>query len=314
MNPSIDLFGVTERLIEDAKSRCRDPRREPGGGGINVARTLHRLGAEVFAIFPGGGFNGDLLEQLLVRDRLPCQRIPIARESRQSLAITEETRSRLFHFVFPGAALDKTEWQACYEAVSRHEPAPDYLILSGSLPEGVPADFYGRLAQAAQRQGTKVVLDTSGPALHHLAGTGTYLIKLNRTEFAQLGSQGSVDEPSPAQGQTESQVEKQLEAMQRMLLEDDLCEILIVTLGANGALLASRDGAKLHFAPPPTSIVSHVGAGDAFVAVLVYQLQQGNSVTEAFRYGVAAAAAKVQSPGNQIADLDRVAQIYQHTG
>lgn len=299
MNPSIDLFGVTERLVEDAKSRCRDPRREPGGGGINVARNLHRFGVEVLAVFPGGGLNGQLLEQLSAGENLPCRRIESKNETRQNFAITEETSGKLFHFVFPGPDLYENEWQACLETTIDKAGSSAYLVLSGSLSAGVPEDFFSRIARALSDKDVKVVLDTSGSALDQALGSGIYCSKLNRKEFRQLGYSGSTEDH-----------ESCLDAMQKMVTEDRLCEILIVTLGADGALLASRDGERLHAAPPPTEIVSHVGAGDAFVSILVYQLHHGKPLAEAFRYAVAAAAAAIKTPGNQLEDMDTVEQIH----
>lgn len=304
MNPSVDLFGVTERLVADAKSRCREASREPGGGGINVARNLHRFGIDVRAVFAAGGLNGELLEKLMTQDGLPCQRIHTHSETRQNFAVTEAASGKLYHFVFPGPPLEENEWQECLDVVGRCDPQPDYLVLSGSLPAGVPDDFFGRLSEAAQARGIRVVLDASGPALAGAAGMGTYLMKLNLKELHQLGYSGPADNAA------------RLDAMQKLVLDDHLTEVLIVTLGASGALLVSREGERLEAAPPPTPVVSHVGAGDAFVSMLVYQLYRGSALGEAFRFGVAAAAAAVKMPGNQLRDLASVEEVYRqmHAG
>ncbi len=298
MNPSVDLFAVTGQLVDDGKSRCRTISREPGGGGINVARNLHRMGVDTLAIFPAGGLNGQLLKQLLASDQLPFQCLEITNETRQSLAITEKSSGKLFHFVFSGPEFQQAEWRNCLTAVQNRHPPPEYLVLSGSLAPGVPDDFYGQIAAAAVKQGVKVILDTSGKALASPMQAGVYLAKLNRGEFADLGYSGSDD------------YQHVLAAMGE-IVEGGRAEALIVTLDAEGALLASRNGDRLHVRPPSTKVVSHVGAGDSFVSVLVYQLQRGRPLTEAFRYGVAAAAVKVQTPGNQLTDLDMVERIYQ---
>ncbi len=296
MNPSVDLFAETGELVKDGKSRCHNVAHEPGGGGINVARNLHRFGVDVVAVVTAGGLQGESLKQLLARETFPVHYIDIQKETRQSLAVTEKASGKLFHLVFPGPELHESEWQQCLDTFEALEPTPDYLVLSGSLPGGVPTDFYGRLARSAADRGTRVILDTSGKALAPCRGKGVYLAKLNYGEFIDLGYSGSRDRSSI------------LEAMGRMV-DQGFADNLIVTLDADGALLASSTGERLHARPPETRVISHVGAGDSFVSVLVYQLDRGKTVVEAFPFGVAAAAAKVSTPGNQLMDLEKVESI-----
>ena len=296
MNPSIDLFAETERLVENGKTRCHDTSNEPGGGGINVARNLHRFGVDVVAILTAGGLHGKMLKHILEREAFSCQCIDISDETRQSLAVTEKASGKLFHLVFPGPELQESEWQQCLDTLETLQPTPDYLVLSGSLPGGVPDNFYGTLARSAVDRGTRVILDTSGKALSSSAGKGIYLAKLNFGEFSELGYSGS------------GEYSEILEAMGKMV-DEGLADNLIVTLDADGALLASSAAEKLHARPPKTQVVSHVGAGDSFVSVLLYQLDSGKTMARAFPYGVAAAAAKVSTPGNQLMDLEKVKPI-----
>src|SRR5690625_7397080 len=94
MSPSVDLFGVTERLLEESKTRCRETARQPGGGGINVARTLHRLGADVLAVFTCGGANGELLERMLRDEGVACLGIPVDTDMRsEERRVGKECRS-----------------------------------------------------------------------------------------------------------------------------------------------------------------------------------------------------------------------------
>ncbi|MCH8498947.1 MAG: 1-phosphofructokinase family hexose kinase [Marinobacter sp.] len=297
MNPTVDLFGATDELVRDAKSRCEVLSREPGGGGINVARNLHRLGLPVQAVFPAGGILGKLLQDLLNQDGLAYRCLPTEAETRQNFALSEQSTGRLYHFVFPGPQLQTSEWQACLAAMDTLPAATEYLILSGSLPAGVPEDFYAQVATNARMRGIKVILDTSGAPLRAALKAGVYIAKINHQEFAELGYT------------FDGEVDSMLEAMVRMVNEGST-EILIVTLGPKGALLVSRDGECLHAWPPPTEVVGHVGAGDGFVSLLVYQLCQGKSLDEAFAYGVAAAAAVVRSPGNQVQDMTEVEALY----
>ncbi|SCZ56170.1 1-phosphofructokinase family hexose kinase [Thiohalomonas denitrificans] len=297
MNPAVDLSGTAERLLVGHKTRCGTQVREPGGGGINVAGGIHALGGDALALYAAGGPNGNELERLLKDRGLKQQRIAIEGDTRNDLAIQEKATGKLFHFVFSGPSLSEREWQHCLESVNTVEPVPDYLVLSGSLPPGVPADFYAYAARAATERGTRVILDSSGPALRPTLEAGVFLVKPNRKEFGQFGV------PEDAGH------EIYLDAMQEMV-NDGLAQVVIVTLGSDGALLVSRAGDRLHLRPPPVEGISPVGAGDSFVAVLTHQLARGNSLVEAFRYGIAAAAAAVLTPGTQLYSSDAIEQMY----
>lgn len=297
MSPAVDLFVLTDELHTDSKSRCSIDNREPGGGGINVARNLKRLGLEVVAVFPAGGYQGKLLQELLKQRGLPCQPVPIAAETTQNLALSERVSGRQFHLVFPGAELQESEQQACLDDIKALAPQPSYLVISGSLPQGMPIDFFARVTRVASEMNVKVVLDTSGPALKPALEEGVHLVKLNREEFVELGYKGN--------GDYESRL-----AMMGEMVDSGYADILIVTVGPDGALLATRDGKRIHVSPPPTPVVSHVGAGDSFVSVMTYQLFHGKPVVDAFRYGVAAAAAAISAPGNQLEGLAKVEEIY----
>ncbi|HKK54681.1 1-phosphofructokinase family hexose kinase [Marinobacter sp.] len=298
LKPAIDLFCETERLVDDGKSRCRELAREPGGGGINVARNLHAMGVDALAVFAAGGTNGRQVRELLEEEGVPVQCLDIADNTGQNIGLTDASTGKMYHLVFPGQRLDETEWQNCLDYISSLDPAPTYLVLSGSLPEGAPDDFYGRIATDAKAKGIRTILDASGRALAAPLKAGVYLAKLNGEEFAESGYSGSLDD-----------YQSMLAAMADMVA-DGIAEALIVTLDAEGALLASRDGDKLHVRPPRVKVASHIGAGDSFVSGFVYQMHRGKSLPEAYQYGVAAAAAKVQIPGNHLNNMELVEDIY----
>lgn len=297
MTPSLDLFGTADHLVEDAKTRCRETGREPGGGGINVARNLHFLGNRVRAIFPAGGSTGDMIEAMLGAESVPCQRIPVSNATRQNLALTEEATGRMFHLVFPGAELTEAEWRACESALRDAGDNTGYLVLSGSLPPGVPEDFYARLADDAAARSIRVVVDTSGRPLEPLLDAGVYLAKLNRKELAQLGYSGDWG--------TDSQL-----AFMAGLVQSGVAELLVVTQGGQGALMATASGERLSVTPPHVEIVSHVGAGDSFVSMMVHSLCRGRSDSEALAWGVAGAAAAISTPGNRMPDEAHVGALF----
>lgn len=298
MNPAVDVFGETDRIYDDSKTRCRQRAVEPGGGGINVARNIHRMGFPTLAVFPAGGLHGEQLQQLLQNDQQPFIAVPIQGQSRQNLAITDLSRKVMHHFVFPGPELTEQEMRACRDTLLKY--APPFLILSGSLPDHVQQDFYAQVTESCATKGVKVLLDTSGQALSKTLYHGAYLAKLNRREFASLG----FDEHSSL---------AQLARDMRQLVTDGAVDVLIVTLTRGGAMLISRDGDAYYCSAPKVDIVSHVGAGDSFMSALAYQLANGVSLALAFQYGVAAACVTVQSEGNQLTDFEWLERTLQET-
>lgn len=288
MNPAVDLFGDTPEVFDDSKSRCVQTALVPGGGGINVARNMRRMGSDTLAVFPAGGPNGQHLAHLLEVDGQPFDAIPIVAHTRQNVAITDLSRQVMHHFVFPGPQLSSAELAACHQALV--STPSQFLVLSGSLPDTVPPSFYADITQDVSQRGCKVLLDTSGTALSETLFHGAYVAKLNRKEFASLG----YDEHASI---------TELRAQMTDLVTRGAVEVLIVTLSRGGALMVSNDGESCYVSAPEVRIISHVGAGDSFMSALAHQLNQGAPLRRAFRYGVAAAYVTVQCEGNQLEDL-----------
>lgn len=297
MNPALDVSTSTATVSDTHKLRCEAPRRHPGGGGINVARVLHRLGADCVAVFSAGGAEGQDLQLLLDAEGVHCVCIPIAQETRQSFSVRESSSGREFRFVMPGPTLSPAEWSACLErATSGQTPAPRYLVASGSLPPGVPIDFYAQLARRAKAQGTRLVLDTSGPALAAALDVGVYMVKPSLRELRELSGQ-------PLTG------EAQWRNAARALVDRGAADVVALSLGDQGALLASAQGC---WRAPVLDVQVHsaTGAGDSFVAGMVWALSRGDTPGEAFRHAVAAGSAAVLSEGTGLCRRDDVLRLH----
>ncbi len=294
MNPAIDLFVVVDRVVEDAKLRCRDVRRDPGGGGVNVARALARLGGEAWSVFPAGGDSGALLTRLLERDRVPTVPVASADPIRENLTVSEEDSGRQFRFVMPGAALDPGEQERLLETALDRRPA--YLVASGSLPPGVPPEFYAELAGRARGVGARVVLDTSGEALRQGLKGRVFLVKPNRRELAQLAGREFLND-------------REQEHAARALMDRGEAEIVVVSLGALGVLLVTGSGAE-RVASPDVPIRSRVGAGDSMVAGITLALARGEGIATAVRFGVAAGAAAAMTPGTELCRREDVERLF----
>jgi len=281
LNPSIDVSSEAERVEPEKKVRTCGERIDPGGGGINVARVLQRLGVNVEAIFLAGGATGQAFDALLERSGLTRRWVRIADDTRTSLTIHEHSGGREFRFVPEGPTIEPDELDLCREAI--RAPACDYLVASGSLPPGVPDEFYADAGRLAREQGARFILDTSGAELRAaLDAGGIHLLKASKEEL---------DRDFAA-----------------AIVREGRAELVALTLGSDGALLITADGSW--FLPTlATEPVSTVGAGDSFLAGMTCGLAQGRAPAEAFRMAVAAGAAATLSSGTDLAyaaDVERL--------
>ena len=297
MNPALDENSSVEYVFSDVKLRCRTPRQEPGGGGINVARAVVRLGGEPLAIYAAGGPSGDLLEQLLDREGVPQRRLPIGEWTRRNVNVREDATGRQYRFVFPGPSLTEGEWRSCLDALKAVRPGPEFLVASGSLPPGVPADFYARAAGIARALQARFVLDTSGEPLRLAVEEGVFLIKPSLREFQQLIGGGACTESALAEAA-------------RHLISKGHCEAVVLSLGEGGALWVTA-AKEERLGAPAVPVASSVGAGDAMVAGIVLSLARGRPLPEAVAFGVAAGAAAVMNPGTQLCRREDTERLFE---
>ena len=299
MNPALDIATSIERIVPERKLRCDVPRYDPGGGGINVARVIHSLGADALAIFPAGGAAGEWIGHLLRQEGVAHSAIPISGFTRESLNVVERESGRQYRFILPGPEIGSHDQRLCLEALEAAAGDAEYIVASGSLPRGVPEDFYARVGEVAKRLGRRLVLDTSGPALRH-AGTGVHLLKPSLSELESLLGHSIRDE-------------REEEQAARGLIEQGRCEIAVVSLGARGALLASKAGIERL---PAVQIASRtaVGAGDAMLAGILAGLTRGLALGEAVRFGIAAGTAALLAAGTQLCRPEDVERLYRTSG
>ncbi|HWL81174.1 MAG TPA: 1-phosphofructokinase family hexose kinase [Roseomonas sp.] len=282
LNPTIDLASEAETVHPMRKIRTQGERQDPGGGGVNVARVVRELGGETLAIILAGGVTGRFLEELLEEGGVPHRTIPIAGRTRISHTVLERKTGLEYRFVAEGPTVSGPEWEAALAAAA--DLREGWLVASGSLPPGVPADFYARLAAQASRQGLRCVLDTSGEALKRaLQQGGLELVKPSLGEFEALMGR-SLREPAAQ------------EAAAMELVRAGGARMVAVTLGGDGALLATADG-TLRLPALDVVVRGAVGAGDSFLAAMTLALARGDAPTDAFAWGVAAGAAAVSNPG-----------------
>jgi 6-phosphofructokinase 2 len=294
LSPTIDTSTTVDQVIAEHKLRCAAPKHEPGGGGINVSRAIKKLGGESVALYPKGGHTGKLLQQLLDQEGISQHTVESKSWNRENFIVVENNTNRQFRFGMPGPELQTSEWEKFLKDINKQNI--DYMVASGSTPPGVPDEFYSRLAQIIKKKGAKLVLDTSGNALKEAADEGIYLLKPNLKELSELV------------GQELNDIRQQEEAAMEVVKTKKI-EILVVSLGPAGAMLAHKDGI-LHVPAPPVNKKSTVGAGDSMVGGIVFSLSKGMTLADSLKYGIAAGSAATMNPGTGLCKLEDVENLY----
>ncbi len=282
MNPALDITTSTDVVHSTDKLRCAAARYDPGGGGINVAHVADVLGASSVAIYPAGGSAGDMITRLLTAEGVSVHPIPIGGSTRESITVNERSTDRQFRFVLPGPELTLAEQTECLLQLRRAAASTAIVVASGSLPPGVPPDFYQQVSTVCEEIGALFILDTSGGGLKHIS-SGVFLLKPSLRELRECVGR-------------ELATESEQIAAARELIGRGCAHYIVVSLGAQGALLVTPHSA--HRCPAvPVPPGSGVGAGDAMVAGIAVGLTRGWPLAKAVRLGIAAGAAKLLTPG-----------------
>ena len=296
INPAVDQNSSVEHVVPERKLRCRPPLYEPGGGGINVSRVIEELGGKSLALYTAGGCTGQLLKDLLDRTGLDHRPTPIQGWTRISLSVLEEATGQQFRFNMPGPDLSEEELAQFLRSLPAIEPKPGYIVGSGRLPPGVPDDLYARVAQIGSDIGARVIIDTSGGALKTAVERGVFMIKPNTNEMNALAGRKLQDE-----------VEQEAAIMD--IVRKGGAEVVVLSLGAAGVLMATKDGCE-RMRAPTVPIQSKVGAGDSMVAGIVLSLARGRPTRDSVLFGLAAGAAAVMTPGTELCRREDAERLY----
>lgn len=278
-NPSIDRTVEVGALVRGALHRATAVHVQPGGKGINVARALVCNGIKARAVVPAGGAEGEQLISLLSDYSIDVVRVPTLGPVRMNVSVIEPdaTVTKLNE---PGARLGDDETAALADAVINASHNASSVILAGSLPPGVRSDFYANLIARLSGADTRVVVDTSGPALRAAVAAGPALVKPNHHELEE-----AVRRPLSTVGDV-------LDAARE--LRSLGAGAVLASLGRDGAVLVDSEG-SWHAETPVVLARSSVGAGDAMLAGF---LAAGGNGRKALVAAVAWGAAAVSLPGS----------------
>ncbi len=289
LNPAIDYAASVPHVAPGPKLYCSPPRIDPGGGGVNVARTIVKLGGSAKALVVAGGAMGARLLSLLAAEQVPSVEVRVAGETRYSLAVTDAQSGEQFRFSLPGEPLSAQDADRVLGKVSRHAPRDGLVVLSGGVPDGLPDDFPQQVQAALTASGARLVVDTSKAALHHLLTAPRDPLDMLRLDRSEIETALACPMTTLAQSAD----------VCAELVARGVARIVVAGHGAEGSVMAS--GAERFVCRAPTVPVrSKVGAGDALVGAFTLALARGEAPGQALRWGVAAAAATVSTEGTSL--------------
>ena len=296
LNPSLDLSTAVDAIEPWRKLRCDTSQLDPGGGGINVARAVRTLGGHAIAVATLGGHVGSEVAAALTREGIALRRVRTRRGTRQNFAVTERATGQQFRFIQGGEHMSRAEWQRALDATVDEGRAAGCVVASGSVPPGVPDDVYARLAERLAPFAVPVIVDTSGPALHASILARVELVKPSVNELQSLVRRTLVTVAD-------------YEGAARELLESGRCSSMVVSLGAEGALIVPRGSPATVVSTPQVEVRSTIGAGDSMVGGIALMLSRHAPLVDAVRVGVAAGTAAVLRSGTALCRADDVAML-----
>ncbi|WP_343117327.1 1-phosphofructokinase family hexose kinase [Ostreiculturibacter nitratireducens] len=302
LNPTVDLATSAERILPGRKLRCGRPATDPGGGGINVSRAIAILGGDSTAFIAVGGATGERLVQMLTVEGIGLSIFPGPGETRQSFSVTDRTTGDQYRFVLPGPEWTEPRVTLALDEIGKVVARSSYVVLSGSLPPGVPLEFPYRLAEVVARKGGRFVLDTSGTALRRVAeladparGPVAHVLRMDHLEAEELAG-------APLSSRKDSA------DFAQELVRRGLARIVILARGADGSTLVTAEE-RLHAEAAEVPVASGVGAGDSFVGAFTLSLSRAEPLATALSKGSAAASAAMMTEATKLctrADAERL--------
>lgn len=296
LNPAVDVSTSTGHVRDGQKLRCTPVQTDPGGGGINVSRAIHILGGQSRALVAIGGPTGKKLRHLLRDQGIAYVPFRAPGETRQSLAVTDQSNGAQYRFVMPGPVWDGERQRALMDMLDDIASDDGLVVLSGSLPLGVVDHFALEVSRHVAQTHARLIADVSGPALRCLVSqppNTLFALRMDQLEAETLAQRTLADRADTA-------------SFAKSLCTRGVAEIVLIARGADGNVMATPDGVW-HAAAPNVPVVSKVGAGDSFVGAFTLSLARAETLEHALVYATAAASAAVMTHATHLctrADTD----------
>ena len=295
INPAIDRSILVDRLVFEDRAYILSRNDGAGGRGIIASRVLQSFGMKTKAITASGGKNGHLFEKLMSKAGFPLEVVRIANEIRTNLTITDK-QGLTVKLNEVGPELTHKESAAVMDAAVRQLPGAEWLLLCGSLPPGVPKDFYSDLIKAARKHKVKTLLDADGEELQQGVAATPTVVSPNQQEAERLLNRALI---------TRAHFREAVTRIREMG-----AECVLLSLGGRG-VVASNANEIVEAVPPRIDVLSPIGSGDALSAAYLWALNQKKDFPEAVRWGVAAGTASAALPGLECATLEQTKEMYQ---
>ena len=295
MNPAIDTY-LSGESLHRSKIRCHVTGCGPGGGGINVARVMCKLGGDARALVAVGGARGARLLGMLDERGMRHRETWVEQETRDTFIVFERESKHRYHIITDGPTLYEAEWRRALDFVEELVADGCYLVMSGSLPPGVPDDFYARAAALAKARGCRVAVDTSGEPLAAVLREGVWLVKPNRRELVSVA------------GHELATMDDRARVVER-LVQRGAAEVVAATFGPEGSLIATATE-RWAADPPPIEPQSEVGAGDSFLGALVLALSRDWPLSQGIAFAVAAAGSALSRSGPGLSQREETERLF----
>ena len=298
LNPAVDRELTVPVINYDQVLRSKTQNVDFGGKGFNVSRMLKSLGAESTALGFVGGKSGELLNEGLQSLGIQTDFVWISGETRTNVSIKSQKNDHYIKVNEPGPTITESEQKALVEKISRLTQPGDWWVIAGSLPPGIPADYYSQLIKILQSKHAKVVFDASGKPFAEGCLAQPFLVKPNDIELHEMTGMpvGTIEEITHAANK----------------LQEMGIMITVVSLGKNGALLLSEQE-NWWAKSPPIQESNPIGAGDSLVGGMVFALSQDYPLEEALTWGVACGAAAASLSGTGVGSYEYVKSLKQQT-
>lgn len=289
LNPALDVATHVAQVVAGPKLRCAAPRFDPGGGGVNVARAVCKLGGTARALVAVGGAMGDQLLGLLAAEGVPALPVAVSGDTRQSFAVTDDSNGAQYRFSVPGQILNQQDADQLFAAITADVQQDGFVVISGSVAPGLPPDFLNQIIAAVAPAGAKVIVDTSSRALDLLISHPVRPVHLLRVDQAEAA--GAAGHPMPT-------IADSVDFAHDLVMRG-AAETVVIGRGAHGSALVSAYQRFL-CRPPKVEVRSKIGAGDALVGAMTLALARGDQPDQALQRGVAAASATVSTEGTAL--------------
>jgi tagatose 6-phosphate kinase len=283
LNPALDITHRVPAVNWSGVNRPAGVWARPGGKGLNVARTLHAIGAQVLAMGLAGGATGQAVQSALAQLRVPAALTPISGETRRTFAVADDSSGEVALFNEPGPLVSAGEYREFSVQYQRALAGCRAVVLSGSLPRGLPPGTYAELTGLAAAAGVPVLLDAHGEALTRALAAGPAVVKPNLAELEEIV------------GRSLSGAGWAAVARAARELRTAGARAVVVSLGPCGVWASTGDG-DWRAVPAAAVAANPTGAGDALAAGLAQGLVLGRPWPHRLRHAVALATASVAAP------------------